>query len=86
MQVSLLCPYAVQSIPLPEDTGAVRDLHFSPADAVLPGRLALLASLGKKLSAFRWPFSSFSYLILYNSLFAHMRANKMLDPFFQHGK
>ena len=54
-QISLLSPNAVQTIALPDDSGAVKDLHFSPVDAALPGRLALLASLGKKLSIFRCP-------------------------------
>ncbi|XP_078427559.1 transducin/WD40 repeat-like superfamily protein [Wolffia australiana] len=63
-KISLLCPYAVQNINLSDDTGAVRDLQFSPMNAVLPGRLALLASLGRKLSVFS--MESNSIVLKYN--------------------
>lgn len=38
---------------LPFGTGAIRDIRIAPAGTRAPGRLALVASLGKKLSIFR---------------------------------
>ncbi|KAK9153890.1 hypothetical protein Sjap_001370 [Stephania japonica] len=45
-KISLMYPYDSQNIPLPPSIKAVKDLHVSPCS----GRLALFASLGKKLS------------------------------------
>ncbi|XP_058082108.1 uncharacterized protein LOC131230285 isoform X2 [Magnolia sinica] len=45
-KISLLPPYENDNIQLPHDTKAVRDVRISHP----PGRLALLASMGKKLS------------------------------------
>ncbi|KAK6231671.1 hypothetical protein SCA6_001744 [Theobroma cacao] len=45
-KMSLVAPYETEDISLPFGTKAVRDLHICPSD----GSLALLASLGKKLS------------------------------------
>ncbi|XP_021289087.1 E3 ubiquitin-protein ligase RFWD3 [Herrania umbratica] len=45
-KMSLVAPYEREDISLPFGTNAVRDLHICPSD----GSLALLASLGKKLS------------------------------------
>uniref|UniRef100_A0A7N1A4K8 RING-type E3 ubiquitin transferase n=1 Tax=Kalanchoe fedtschenkoi TaxID=63787 RepID=A0A7N1A4K8_KALFE len=47
-KVSLLSPHDIENIMLSPDTKAVKDLHISSFDR----RLALLASLGKKLSIF----------------------------------
>lgn len=44
-KISLIAPHERENIQLPSSIKAVRDLHLSPH-----GRLALLASLGKKLS------------------------------------
>ncbi|KAJ0970159.1 hypothetical protein J5N97_023036 [Dioscorea zingiberensis] len=45
-KISLLSPHEIDKIQLPPNTGAIRDL------CILPGSLALIASLGKKLSLF----------------------------------
>lgn len=62
MQISLLVPQEIEKIQLPPNTKAIRDLR------ILPNRLALLASLGRKLSLFRfeWLFiKGFSGLLWY---------------------
>jgi len=48
LQVSLFSPQEQDDMQLPLSIKAVRDLHLSPF-----GRLALLASMGKKLSVVR---------------------------------
>ncbi|KAL4200930.1 hypothetical protein AMTRI_Chr02g256080 [Amborella trichopoda] len=47
---SLLALSESERVHLPPNTGTVRDLQISPPSMVHPGRLALLASMGKKLS------------------------------------
>ena len=47
--MSLIHPHEMEDILLPSGTKAVKDLCVSPANS----RLALLASLGKKLSVLR---------------------------------
>ena len=49
LQMSLISPHEIEDILLPSGTKAVKDLRVSPAKC----RLALLASLGKKLSVLR---------------------------------
>ena len=49
LQVSLIPPHEKQDIVLPSYIKSIKDLHISPSD----GSLALLASLGQKLSVLR---------------------------------
>lgn len=49
-KISLLCLSEVEVVPLPPGTGAVRDVQIAGAN--FQGRLALVASLGKRLSLF----------------------------------
>ncbi|KAF3793385.1 E3 ubiquitin-protein ligase [Nymphaea thermarum] len=49
-KLSLLVSSEQDLLRLPANTGAVKDLHISPQSTNFPGRLILLASLGKKLS------------------------------------
>ncbi|KAK1308374.1 hypothetical protein QJS10_CPA09g01825 [Acorus calamus] len=50
---SLMDLNSMDNIQLPPSTGAVRDICISPDSTSYPGTLALLASLGRKLSVFR---------------------------------
>ncbi|KAK1283558.1 hypothetical protein QJS10_CPB21g00304 [Acorus calamus] len=49
---SLMDLNSMDNIQLPPSTGAVRDICISPDSTSYPGTLALLASLGRKLSVF----------------------------------
>ncbi|XP_020094244.1 E3 ubiquitin-protein ligase RFWD3-like isoform X3 [Ananas comosus] len=57
-KISLLVPQEIEKIQLPPNTKAIRDLH------ILPNRLALLASLGRKLSLFS--MTSNNFVLQYN--------------------
>eukprot|EP00250_Pteridium_aquilinum_P000994 c11172_g2_i1 orf=2-1090(-) len=48
-KISLLSMSDTLAMPLPQCTGAVRDIRVAPAGGKLPGRLALVASLGKMI-------------------------------------
>ena len=52
-QISLLSLSDKMIMPLPEGTGTVMDVRIAPPGGRLPGRLALVASLGKRLSLLR---------------------------------
>lgn len=54
MQMSLMDFWVGECINLPPGTGAIRDIRIAPTGTSAPGRLALVASLGKKLSLFRY--------------------------------
>ena len=56
-QISVLAPNEIEKIQLPPNTGAVRDL------CILPGSLTLIASIGKKLSLFRFPWLIYCPLV-----------------------
>ncbi|GLJ40076.1 hypothetical protein SUGI_0820600 [Cryptomeria japonica] len=49
-KISFLAFRGGDKIHLPDGTGAIRDLHIAPIGTGEPGRLALVASMGKKLS------------------------------------
>lgn len=49
-KISLLALSGGEHIHLPNETGAIRDIHIAPIGTKDPGRLALVASTGKKLS------------------------------------
>ncbi|KAH7423071.1 hypothetical protein KP509_12G038200 [Ceratopteris richardii] len=51
-KISLLSLSDALVMPLPQNTGAVRDIRVAPPGGKLPGRLALVASLGKIISLF----------------------------------
>ncbi|KAL2652787.1 hypothetical protein R1flu_020915 [Riccia fluitans] len=51
-KISLFTLSQVQHISLPPGLGAIRDVRFPPSGLGAPGKLALVASLGKKLSLF----------------------------------
>ncbi|KAI5062876.1 hypothetical protein GOP47_0021423 [Adiantum capillus-veneris] len=51
-KISLLSLTDTLMMPLPPCTGAVRDIRVAPPSGKLPGRLALVASLGKTVSLF----------------------------------
>ncbi|MCO5587435.1 hypothetical protein L7F22_041384 [Adiantum nelumboides] len=51
-KISLLSLSDTMMMPLPPCTGAVRDIRIAPPGGKLPGRLALVASLGKMISLF----------------------------------
>lgn len=57
LQISLLSQNEVETIQLPPNTKAIRDL------TILPDGLALLASLGKKLLLFRFMCFLFGSLL-----------------------
>nr|CAD1835159.1 unnamed protein product [Ananas comosus var. bracteatus] len=57
-KISLLVPQEIEKIQLPPNTKAIRDL------CILPNRLALLASLGRKLSLFS--MTSNNFVLQYN--------------------
>lgn len=49
-KISFLARSGGEHIHLPNETGAIRDIHIAPVGTKDPGRLALVASTGKKLS------------------------------------
>lgn len=49
-KMSFLALSEGEQIHLPNETGAIRDIHIAPVGTKDPGRLAIVASMGKKLS------------------------------------
>jgi len=55
-KMSFLALSEGEQIHLPNETGAIRDIHIAPVGTKDPGRLAIVASMGKKLSVVRYIF------------------------------
>lgn len=49
-KMSFLALSECEHIHLPHETGAIRDIHIAPVGTKDPGRLAIVASMGKRLS------------------------------------
>lgn len=56
MQMSLLILSEGDRMELPPGIGVIRDIQIAPSGIHAPGRLALMASAGKKLTLLRFGF------------------------------
>lgn len=78
IQINMINPGGSEKIQLPMSTKAVKDLHLSPC-----GRLALLASLGKKLSIIR--FICYRACLNYFTIRTFQESSNFICLFLQHG-
>lgn len=70
-QMSLMALSEGECIDVPSGTSVIRDIRIAPSGTRAPGRLALVASLGKKLTVFRyghffWPSFNLILCLLFN--------------------
>jgi 1,4-dihydroxy-2-naphthoate octaprenyltransferase len=65
IQMSLMALSEGECIDVPSGTSVIRDIRIAPSGTRAPGRLALVASLGKKLTVFR-------YVALFLALFLNL--------------
>lgn len=71
IQMSLMALSEGECIDVPSGTSVIRDIRIAPSGTRAPGRLALVASLGKKLTVFRyghffWPSFSILFCACYS--------------------
>jgi hypothetical protein len=78
--MSLMALSEGECIDVPSGTSVIRDIRIAPSGTRAPGRLALVASLGKKLTVFRY---GHFFLALFQSYFVLVIQSswKSLDEF-----